>query len=106
LLAGRGDTPALFQVPLIHIAPDELLAGRYGFHDRMAGRFVVFGRMFVLRTVAAADMAAGQTLAQADPRVAERDAFGADGYIFWVEVVVYLADVGAGIFEMHIFILL
>ena len=70
----------------------------------MAGRFVMFSRMLVLRAVAAADVAAGQAFPQIDPCVAERDAFGADGGVFRVEVVPDLADVRAGIFECHIFI--
>jgi hypothetical protein len=95
----------LFQEPFVNVAPDELLAGRNGFHDRMAGRFVMFGRVFVLRAITAADVAADQALTQVDPRIAERDAFSADRDVFRMEVVVYLADVRARVFECHTFII-
>jgi hypothetical protein len=39
------------------------------------GVLVMLRRMFVLRIIAAADVAARQTKPQVDPRIAERDAF-------------------------------
>src|SRR5437867_10702434 len=46
---------------LIDVAPTPILPGLEGSHDRMLGRTEMLGGMFVLRIVAASDVAAGST---------------------------------------------
>lgn len=41
---------------LIYVAPAPRVRGVVGFHDRMAGRMIMLGRMFVFRTITAADV--------------------------------------------------
>ena len=41
---------------LIDVAPAPRIRGVVGFHDRMAGRMIMLSRMFIYRTITAADM--------------------------------------------------
>src|SRR5258708_6956101 len=59
----------------VHVTPAPVLARLEGLDDGMPGRVEVFGRVRVLRAVAAADVPAGQAQAQMHPGVAHFQAF-------------------------------
>src|SRR5260221_11101297 len=59
----------------VHVTPAPVLARLEGLDDGMPGRVEVFGRVRVLRAVAAADVPAGQAQAQMYPGVAHFQAF-------------------------------
>src|SRR5450631_3139046 len=61
-------------VGVVHVAPSPVLARLEGLDDRVLDGIEVRARVLVLRGVAAADMAAGQTQAQMDPAVARLQA--------------------------------
>lgn len=67
LRAGRLPYAGLFPADLIDIAPLPGLARLEGTNDRVTGRLKMFGRVFVRRAVAAADVSALQALAQVHP---------------------------------------
>ena len=52
---------------LIDVAPAPRIRRVVGFHDRMAGRMIMLGRMFVYRTITAADVATLAAQAKVHP---------------------------------------
>jgi hypothetical protein len=66
------------RIDLVHVAPHPRLARLNRAHQRMMHSVEVFGRMFVLGRVAAADMTALQAEPQMDPGVAHLDALRAN----------------------------
>ena len=63
-------SPELAGHDFVDVAPDPGLAGLEGADEGAGGVVEVTGGVFVLRGVAAADVAAGQAKAQVDPGVA------------------------------------
>jgi len=72
---GKAGQSAWFKHNLIDVAPSPVFAGLEGFHDGVLGRVKVFGGVFVLRRIAATDVAAGKAQAQVDPGVAHLQTF-------------------------------
>src|SRR4051795_886313 len=65
---------------LVDVAPEPVLARLDGLDDGVAGGMEVLRRVLVLRGIAAADLAAGETQPQMDPGVAHLQAlFAAPG---------------------------
>jgi hypothetical protein len=58
----------------IGVTPSPILAGLDGLNDGMLRGVKMFGGVLVLRRIAAADVAAGETHAQMDPRVSDLEA--------------------------------
>src|SRR5260370_30833698 len=56
---GSGGHSDGFKDHLVDEAPAPVFARLHGRHDRMLGRMIVLGRMFVLGGITATDMAAG-----------------------------------------------
>lgn len=59
----------------IHIAPAPIFVGFNGLDDGVLGLMKVFGRMFVLGLVAAADVPAGEAQTQVNPGFAHFQTF-------------------------------
>ena len=70
-------------------------------HDGMACFFEMFGGMFVLGAVAAADVAAGQTQTQRHPFVAAYQALGATAGCAGTHVLFDLIQVRAGFLHVR-----
>ena len=64
----------LGQKHFIYIAPSPVFSRLKGLHYRMLGLMEVFGGVFVLRRIAAADVTADQALSQVDPGIAHLEA--------------------------------
>src|SRR5579872_2961282 len=59
----------------VYITPSPVLPRLKRLHDRMLGLMKVFGRVFVLGRIAAADVTADEALSQVDPPIARLQAF-------------------------------
>jgi hypothetical protein len=68
------DSSQLVKHLFIDVAPAPVFAGLERFDDWVIGGLKVFGRVLVLRRVAAADVAAGHAEPQVDPGVADLQA--------------------------------
>jgi hypothetical protein len=60
---------------IVHVAISPILARLERFHDRMVGRVIMLGGVFVLGIVAAAHVSADLAQAQMDPGVSHLQAF-------------------------------
>src|SRR5579872_5634930 len=82
---GRAGQSAGLKHDLVDIAPGPVFTGLEGFYDGVLGRVKVFGGVFVLRRIAATDVAAGKAQAQVNPGVAHLQTFFATfGMRFYV----------------------
>jgi hypothetical protein len=71
----RQTLPQLLHEDLIDVTPQPVFARLEGLDDRVLGSVEMLRRVFVLRTVAAADMTASFAEAKMNPRVAHFQAF-------------------------------
>src|SRR5258708_4422236 len=84
----------------IHITPCEFFARRNRFHDGMAGRLEVFGRVPIFGIIAAANMPAGKAHTQTDPGIPYFYAIFTNGNVLRMNVP-YLILVGADFLTGH-----
>lgn len=83
----KGLIPILWgKIHFVNVAPGEVFSRRYRLHNRMSGRFKMFRCVFILRTVATADVAADQAHAQVNPRIADLYAFFANGNVLRMDI--------------------
>jgi hypothetical protein len=72
---GRAGQSTRLKHNLVDVAPGPVFTGLEGFYEGVLGGVKVFGGVFVLRRIAAADVAAGEAQAQVDPGVAHLQTF-------------------------------
>jgi hypothetical protein len=66
---GSGGQSGEIEFEFIDVAPSPIFAGLQGFDDRMFQSMKMFGRMFVFRRIATADVAAVHTQTEMHPLV-------------------------------------